>query len=394
MERYCPSAPSVIVETPTYDRGAHPSFVLPTRMGYRWRHFNHRVAAWKFGLLRDGDGHPWADRLQTRSVGGPFSNDLLRDERPELKFGYQRIDVDSVERIGAARRRLDVLLDSPGAHRVDERFDREELDLSGYRQVVAVLTGFGFETDVPQPVSYPNAYRPGHGYLTRGLGARVQVSEVDERSIELSVWLRYGIGAAMDRPHHNEALLEARIGAEIDFALIGVTDVPVHRAGVSYETEYSEPKIAVGAPLESIPDRLKRVQLDGTASAPAGFVGIQGFNFELTPSTSCRWNRDWPLGDHLRGDDRGHPEYGAPGYYLRELTVDLERERFDPDSGRAAFLFDGFASNSTFSIPFHPLNSEFSGEMVWIQAPGERRDVEFASEFPTGTALFGLDQME
>lgn len=363
-------------------------------MGYRWRHFNHRIAAWRFGLARNGGGDPWADQLESLSIGGPYSNELLRHECPKVKFGYQRVDVDSIERVGAARRRLDVVVDSSGVCRGTRRFDRDELHLSGYRDIAAVITGFGFDTAIPQSATYPNAYQPAHGYLTRGLGAGVEVVDMNDEWVELSFWLRFGTGASMDRPHHNEAMLEARLAGELDVALIGVTDVPVHRGDVSYRSEYGEPKIGVGTPIDGIPKRLQRIEIDGTASAPRGIFGVQSFNFDLTPSRSCQWNRDWPLGDDLRGEDGGHPEYGAPGYYVRELTIDLQRERFDPKTGRGSFLFEGFASNSTFSIPFHPLHCEFSGQMVWIQADGARKPVNFAAEFPTGASEFPLEAME
>jgi len=363
-------------------------------MGYRWRHFNHRIAGWKFGLARNGEGDPWADHLESLALGGPYSNELLRHECPKLKFDYQRVDVDSIRRIGAARRRLHVVLDSDGVYRGRRTFDRDELQLSGYRRIAPVITGFGFDTAIPQSAAYPNAYRPAHGYLTRGIGAGVEVADTTDTSVELSFWLRFGTGAAMDRPHHNEAMLEARLAGELDVALIGVTDVPVHRGGVSYRTEYGEPKIAVGTPIDGIPKRLQRIEIDGTASAPPGIFGVQAFNFDLTPKRSCNWNRNWPLGDDLRGEDGGHPEYGAPGYYIRELTLALRREHFDRETGHGSFLFEGFASNTTFSIPFHPLHCEFSGRMVWIQTDSDQKPVAFTSEFPTGASEFALADME
>lgn len=393
MTHFNPKTNSLTVETPRFHEGSHSQFILPTRMGFRWRHFNHRIAIWKFNLAQNGGDHPWADELRAHSLGGPFSEHLGKEERPRLKYGFDHVTADSVDQLGAARRKLNVIIDSSGIASGTRRFDREELCLSGYQDVVAVITGFGFDTSIPQNSFFPSGYHPAHGYLTRGLGGRVAVTEITDREIEISYWLRYGFGAAMDRPRHNEALLDARVGGELDLALLGTSEVPIQRGDVHYELEYDEPAIAVQQPIDPAPKRLQRIRLDGKPSAPAGLYGIQAFNFELTPHTSCEWNRNWPLGDQFRGEHGEYPKCGAPGYYIRELTVDLRREHFSPATGEATFLFDGYASNSTLSIPFHRMRSEFSGSMVWLQADVTTDSISFDSEFSTGASAFALADM-
>ncbi len=385
--------PSVRARSPGFDRGAHPHFVLPHRMGYRWRYFNHRIAAWKFGLSHEGDDE-WADHLRAHSLGGPYSDGLVTYERPRLKFGYQRIEADSVRRLGAARRRLEVTLGPTGRIRLRRSFDRRELNLAGYPDLVPVITGFGFDTDVDQSSWFPGSYPPHHGYLSRGLGAAVETVALTERSVEIEVWLRFGFGAAMDRPHHNEALLDAQVGAELDIALIGASETPVHTGEVAYDLAYDEPKLGVEQSLPPASLDQQRIRLTGLHDAPAGIHGIQAFNFDLTPERSCRWNEDWPYGDDLRGEHGGHPTYGPPGYYLRELTVDLRRDTYDPETGEAEFLFNGYASNATLSLPFHPFCSRFTGRMVWLQTDATTRTVDFDSEFETGARTFPLAAME
>ncbi len=386
-------APSIGVRSPSFDESAHPHFVLPHRMGYRWRYFNHRIATWKFGLASRGDD-PWSDHLRAHSLGGPFSDGLLGTERPMLKFGYQRIEADSVRRLGAARRRIEMTI-GPGGHvRLRRTFDRADLDLEGYQRIVPLIVGFGFDTAVPQAPWFPNAYPPHHGYLSRGLGAGVKLLALDDHSVELDLWCRFGFGASMDRPHHNEALLDARVGAELDIALLGVSETPIHTGEVDYKLSYGEPKLAVEQTLPPASDAQQRIRLTGQPHAPAGLHGIQAFNFDLTPESSCHWNRNWPYGDEYRGEHDGHPTYGPPGYYIRELTLDLRRDHYDRETGQSDFLFDGYASNATWSLPFHPLCSRFTGRMVWLQTDATIRTVDYDTEFDTGAREFPLADME
>lgn len=383
-------APDIIVRSPSFDERALPSFIIPQRMGYRWKHFNHRISKWKFGLARNGSGHPWADHLAAHSVGGPYSTGLVSGEHPSVKFGFQRVELDSPRTVGAARRQLTVTLGPSGVFHGRHTFDRRALNLRNYKSIVPLITGFGFDTDVRQPNVYTSAYDPAHGYQTRGLGAGLDVVEMDEHSVTVAFSLRYGFGSSMDRPHHNEALLDARVGAELDIALVGVNDVPVHCGEVGYEMDYEEPQLAIEQAIAPAPDHQKRVVIDGAKGAPEGIVGLQSFNFDLTPSRSCSWNDDWPGGDELRGGNGGHPRYGQPGYYIRELTLAIDREAYDSSSGKASFLFDGYASNATHSIAFHPMHSRFEGRMVWLQTDGALGPHTFARDFETGRSEFSL----
>ncbi|MFB6264079.1 MAG: hypothetical protein ABEL76_10715, partial [Bradymonadaceae bacterium] len=155
-----------------------------------------------------------------------------------------------------------------------------------------------------------------------------------------------------------------------------------------------EPKIGVDRPVPSVSDERARIELLGEPRAPAGLMGLQGFDFDLTPDRSCEWNRGWPMGDEFRGERGGHPDYGPPGVYLRELTVDLTRHRYDRDTGEARFSLDGFASNATHSIPFHPFRSRFRGRMAWLQIEGAGPPIQFDSPFAPRQRSFPLADME
>ncbi|MFB6371648.1 MAG: hypothetical protein ABEN55_00700, partial [Bradymonadaceae bacterium] len=282
-----------------------------------------------------------------------------------------------------------------GLYRTTCRLDRDSLNLTGYDRIVPVITGFGFDTSIPQSRLFPTSYHPGHGYLTRGIGAGVEFAGADDRQIDLDVWLRYGFGAAIDRPYHNEALLDAQVGAELDLALVGVNEVPVSRGRVKYEIAYDEePKIGLEQTLPPAPESDKRIVLQGTPGAPSGIWGMQAFNFVLTPERTCRWTEGGPFDDELRDDNSPHSEYGDPGFYIRELTLDLDQTSYDPATGEAEFLFDGYASNATMAIPFHCLRSQFTGRMAWLQTDATTAPYEFSTEFETGRSDFALADME
>ena len=390
MEQSRVESPSVIVRSPTYDQKAHPSFIVPTRMGYRWRHFNHRISVWRFGLVQNGGGHPWADHLRTHTRGGPFSDGLGSSECPRVKFGCQRIDADSVANLGAARRAFQVVLGPSGVFRGRQRLSRSELNLTGYRSVTPLITGFGFDTSIPQSHLFPSNYHADHGYLTRGIGADVHVTDLTDEYVEIEFWIRYGFGASMDRPYHNEALLDARVAAELDVALIGATDVPVRTGSVDYGLSFDSPKIGIEQEIQAASPDQQRIRLDGEQAAPSGLYGVQGFNFELSPERYCEWNQHWAFAQDFWNRDGGHPKYGKPGYYIRELTLDLQQNRYDSRTGESEFSFNGYASNATLSVPFHPLRYHFTGRMAWIQADGTNQPFELNSEFQTGATEFAL----
>ncbi|MFB6264080.1 MAG: hypothetical protein ABEL76_10720, partial [Bradymonadaceae bacterium] len=214
----------------------HRRFLIPNRFGYRWRHFNHRVALWGFHLDQNRS-HPWADHLTARAAGGPFSTGLGPVEQPLLRFGYQRVDTGTDEATAAARCDIETTIGPDGADRGTFLLDRAELGLEHCDDVTAMLVGFEFDTDIPQPGHFPDAYDPAHGYTTRGLGVDVEVTAIDDGAISLDYWVRFGFGAAMDRPYHNEALLDARVGVEVHVALVGSSDLPIRTGSADYLLE-------------------------------------------------------------------------------------------------------------------------------------------------------------
>lgn len=362
---------------------ARTQFVVPTRMGFRWRYFNHRISNWSFDPTPEG-------RLDVKARGGPYSARLGEEEYPSLDYGFLRVAGDRRYGPVATPRSLEVVVGPSGLYCARHRWGIDELGLGAYDRVVALLYGFGFDTGIPQTSQYPAGYSAANGYLSRGLGAGVRVVSRTDDEVEVGYWLRYGIGTSLDRESHNEATLEARIGGRIDMLLVGFDgDRPEH-GRVEYDLEYSEPRIAVEQEIAGPRPEQRRVQFERARPRGFGVYGLQAFNFNLTPRRSCRWTRDWPLGDEMRADRGGPRAYGPPGYYVREMTVSVDRNS-ESDAG-GDFELEGYASNATYSIPFHRFRSHFAGRMIWLPARAEVERGERSGPFTTGAASFSLEK--
>lgn len=362
---------------------ARSEFVVPTRMGFRWRYFNHRISNWSFDPTPEG-------RLDVEARGGPYSAGLGEQEYPLLDYAYLRVDGDDEGGPVATAKSLEVVLGPSGLYRGTQSWDIEELGLAGYDRIVALLYGYGFDTGIPQTSHYPAGYRASNGYLSRGLGAGVEVVSRGADRLEVGYWLRYGIGASLDRPAHNEATMEARIGGRVDLLLVGFDGASAERGGVEYELEYGEPRIGVEQGIAGPTEEQRRLRPSPSLGAAAGLYGLQAFNFDLTPRRSCRWTREWPLGDELRADEGGPELYGPPGYYVREMTVSVDR--VGEPGNESDFEIEGYASNATHSIPFHPFRSHFAGRMVWLPVDTEVVREERKGPFATGAASFSLEE--
>ncbi|MFB6371554.1 MAG: hypothetical protein ABEN55_00225, partial [Bradymonadaceae bacterium] len=99
-------------------------------------------------------------------------------------------------------------------------------------------------------------------------------------------------------------------------------------------------------------------------------------------------------GESCRDDGTCTRRQGKPGFYLRELTVDLRLANFDAESGTGTFLFNGYASNATEAIGFWGLTSHFTGDFTWIQAGEVSESVRYEQDFETGTTTIDLADMK
>jgi predicted small lipoprotein YifL len=378
-------------EPPPHDDDACSEFVVPTRLGFRWKALNHRFSAWNQQLDRDGDRRCRAETLEVDHVGGDFSDG--NDEVPRLKYGFRERTGPGPTRVGVARRTIEVSIDTTGVATGSQTLARSDLNLRNYRDVVALVEGFGFQTDVEQSDAYPDDYDPAQGYTMRGIGASVEAS-ADRETVELDYRLRVEPGTSPDREPHNRAVPHARLQGRLGVLLVGVSDTPVATGSVAYSYQHDKPAAFEEDDFSPAARGKQLLTLQGDPEAGRGVFGIRSFDIELTPDLACSQDGDCPAGETCRDDGSCTEELGEPGFYLRELTVDLSLESFDESTGEANFLFDGYASNASQAVGFWSMQADVSGDVAWLQTGGSSETHRWESDFETGSTSFELDAME
>ncbi len=374
-----------------FDEEACSEFVVPSRLGFRWDAINHRYSSWNHELGREDDQRCRATRLAVSHVGGDFSEG--NDETPHLKYGFRERTGSPPAGVGAARRQIDVAIGPDGEAVGSETFQRADLNLREYEDVVALVEGFGFETDVEQSNDYPDDYDPGEGYTLHALGASLD-ADAREETVELDYRLRVQPGASPDRTTHNEAVPHARLEGRLDVLLVGVGDAARTDGSVEYSYAHEKPTAFEPDDFSPAPEDDQRIALDGAPGFAPGMFGLRSFEFELTPDRECESADDCPEGESCREDATCTREIGPPGFYLREMTVDLDLESYDAESGEATFLLNGYASNASEAIGFWPMRVEFSGAMTWLQTDSVSETYRSESPFETGETNFELDDMK
>lgn len=380
------------VAPPPHDESACHSTVVPTRLGFRWGDLNHRVSKWKARWAADGAPCP-PTRLDYTVVGGPFSNREF-DDNPTAKVGFRRLDARRPVHVGTAVRSIELTVGPGGVAEGTQRWDRDAIDLTGYPAVVPLIAGLGIDTDTDQSDAYPDEYDPAHGYTVSTLGASVEAEQVGGDAIEVAYRFEFGAGASPDRPPLNDTLAHARVDGRLDVLLVGTTPNRVHRGANSYTEAYPVPETGTDDEFDHVSPERQRVVVDGSAGLPAGIFGFQSFAFDLEARLDCLGGDDCPAGESCTDDGSCTRNFGPPGFYLRELTVDLRLDDYDRQTGRATFLVDGFASNSTRFVGFYSLESSFRGRFAWLQVPGAGTTTRADRKFDTGSTSWELDSFD
>lgn len=383
----------------TLDPRPCSSAVIPNRLGLAWKELNHRYSVLDLQLGETSSEDCLPERLQTEFIGGPYSGSSGSsgsggiDDTPILEYGFQTRDSTGEPDVAFVRRNFKRTFEASSDLEETRTYTRESLQLRGYENVVAVIEGFRIDTDVEQVEDYPEDYDPAHGYTVHGLGASVDVTTVTDGEIDLHYRLRFEPGPSPDREDLNRAVEHARVSARLDILLIGLSEAPTTSGSVDYRVEYPEPKVGEDDDFPPPPEQKRRIVLEGTPDRPRGFWGIGAFDFELSPRIDCTSDRDCPASERCLETGRCTDDLGEPGFYLRELSVDIALEEYDRAEGTAAFLFDGYASNATNLVGFWPMRSDFTGTVRWIQAENASPQIRYESEFETGRADFALDEM-
>ncbi len=362
---------------PSFDERACTSFVVPTRLGLRWENLNHRISRYAVQLSPAPGEACLAERVDTVFIGGDYSTGETLTDIPHLAWsGLRIVDADPTQ-LGAARLRLDAVIDARdgGEVSLERSYDRDTLKLLNYPHVLALVEGIALRTDVDQPDDYPDDYDPAHGYTSRGIGAEVEVLSLDADSLSLKATLRFAHGTS-DRANMNRAMAYALTEAQVDVLLLGLQEAPL-RGGSHSEVEVEVPPFMqdVEVPHGSSVPALFQGDRTVYQAALSGPYGWTGFRFELDPS-----------------------ETEDAGYYIRELSVALAPNSDSADSdGAIGFSLDGYVSNASKFIAYYGLNSRFEGAMAWAPGilsgepgGGQVAPIDIDEAFDTGSASYEI----
>lgn len=366
-------------EAPRFDERACTSFVVPTRLGLRWENLNHRISRYAIQLAPAPGAACLAERVETVFIGGDYSTGETLTDAPHLGWSGLRVVAADPAQVGAARVRLEAVVDASagGEVTVRERFDRDALHLLHYPHVVALVEGIALRTDVDQAADYPADYDPARGYTSRGIGAELRVVQLDDAELWLDATLRFAHGTS-DRKNMNAAMAAALTEVQVDVLLLGLAEAPIEGA-VETQVEAELPPFMRDVEIPHAPEAERRLFLgaDRAFHSPAssGLYGWTGFRFLMEPS-----------------------ETPGAGYYIRELSVALSPVQSAVDGdGRITFDVDGYASNASKFVAYYGLRSHFEGQVAWSPGVLSEDGVGASAEplaideaFETGAASFEL----
>ncbi len=312
---------------------------------YDWLYLSHRVAYLRAGVERPNDDGSFEVPLGL--IGGDWSTGQFYDDYPWYRVDHTRVSTDAVQGWFGA---TDLLV--PARGRVDQTVtvDLAATGLPEQGRKVVVLQGLCFDTDVPLAGDYTGAYDPGLGWTVRGFGADVRPGIATDESLDVDLRVHFQAGP-LDRSDLNEAIPFSTVKATILYSILNVPDGDIthaeHGSSMFYATQgqsYSD------TPL--LPEAERRVLIDGRAGHAAAVPLLHGFDFELNAA---------------HDPDRA-------GRYLRGWHARIDGFDYEPDSGRAELLVDGWASHSS-AFQEGDLEVEFRSNLSLLQLPEEAAPV-------------------
>lgn len=375
-----------------HDPDACPVAVVPARIGFAWEALNHRISEFTARLEPAEACEP--ESVFAHIVGGDFttgeaggiSDDAL------LRLAVQRVRTRP-EMLGVARVRIPVRIGPDGEVEGTLVVDREARGLRDYGAFEAFVGGLSFSTNVDDIEGYPDDYRAAHGYTTRGIGASARVRSITVDEVEVDWRLRLENGMAKDRANHNRAVVLAEIEAALDIIVIGTPFPTASVAEVSYTLRYDPPPALGEQEIPEADESLQRTVLPGRPGHGTGLLGIRHFDMRLDPEDrSCTRDLDCSSGTACLPEGMCDDSARPPGYYIRELTIDVIPEALDPTTGDLSVRVNGYASNATRFIEFYALTHHFEASVVRLSLPEDVpvEWIELDAQFPAGTATLPL----
>ena len=375
----CPPNPQMPPPGPAFDEAACAEFVVPHRMGLRWRLLNHRVSTWSVRLDRDDC---LADTLEVTSIGGDFSTGETADDQPSLAYAFRRVKA-SPEELGVARVSIETEVGPDDREEGTVDVDRAKLNLRNYPHVAVLIEGIEFVTDIPQDADYPESYEPAHGYTMRGFGAGATVESADAATVRVKWNLHFEPGPSADREPVNAAIDHAKVAAKLDLLVVGLAKVEPVEAHVEYSQSHPPPTPLVDQEIPHADEETQTVAMTGRAAD--GFWGFSSFDFALQFDGACEEHSDCvfyrAFANACREDDTCGEGGSEPGDYLREIYVSMDLA--ERNEAEAKFHVDGFISNASRFLANYALAYDFAADVVWVPV-GEATPGAIAEEFETG----------
>ena len=188
-----------------------------------WESLSHRVSVLEAGLTAEGP--------EMAVVGGDWSTGESFSDW--VHYRLASVEVRGA-RAGMAQKRVDVSIHPRGLND-DGELDREGVgrgtveipivELGSWPVYTAVIQGFGIQTGVGQPGSFPAEYDAAHGYPLGRLAVEVGtvVKKEESVTVEASLWFEPASTeeAILDRPAMNDSIPHARFEGWIEVAVVG-----------------------------------------------------------------------------------------------------------------------------------------------------------------------------
>lgn len=314
---------------------------------YSWRDLSHRIAFLRAGVDLPAEDGSFAADLGI--LGGSWADGRNYRDHPSYSLGYSQIR--SEELVGWYDE-VPLVIGPDGRAEASIDIDLAALDLPRRSRWAVALRGICMDMDVPFLPGYDGSYTGDEGWTPQGFGARVSPLTIadKEQTASFVASIHFAPGR-LDRVHHNEALEFAQVNARIRYALLGFNEGFV-QPGLLQASAFYESQGEAHSDIEEIAEAERRLGISGQAGMPVALPLLRGFDFEFNATT---------------GEDK-------PGRYLRQWAAQIEDFAYDPGTGVADVLIDGYASHSS-AIQEGDLEVDFQAEVDLLQLSDAETEV-------------------
>ena len=312
-----------------------------TELSVLWDMLPHRISLLEASFTHDGEG----GELVGRNDGGEFG----ALDTPFVRYGAT---VWRSRQLAAVHGTADFVI-TPADEAAGEPYSVARAvmvpaeSLTGASALLAFIRGYRISTDEyderPAFESDPDLpYDAIGGFTTQGFGVRLGEPVIVGSEIALDIDVRNTLGVS-DRADMNNAIPQATTWVRVDFTIVGAFDssANVVRGEASYTIGAAD--YGVDTVHEHASESDQEVVLQGVSGPRNGLFGLTGFDFWLNleghhdPECVVVQDEVNSWGEEISG----------PGRYLREASIRLWDETYEPASGEGSAKLDLMLSNSS-----------------------------------------------